>query len=321
MIGGGLRSGFRRMVSAPRRKAWSWKLETIIGLQGGTYGLLSRIGPERYQSVLEGLLKVAGGGAAVELSDAQEAPGHWFVPPRDNGSVILYLHGGGYVYGSAKTHGRLMGAIACAASARLLAPEYRLAPEYPQPAAIEDACEAYRYLVKTGIAPRRIVLAGDSAGGGLVISTLVALRDAGDVLPAGVVCISPWVDLECSDKSFDANSPYDPVTREACLIAAAGYLNGSDPRAPHVSPLFAELRGLPPVLIQAGGVEVLYDQIAEFAKAAKSAGLDVTYTVYDDMVHVWHQLVGFTPHAQNALDEIGAFVKATTGVVKEGSVR
>ena len=151
MIGGGLRAGLRRIFRGPLRKAWSWKLEVIIGLSGGTYALLAKIGPERYQRVLEGVLpKVNGAGATVKISEAKDAPGHWFIPDRDNGSVILYFHGGGYVYGSVKTHGRMMGTIACAASARVFAPDYRLAPEHPQPTAIEDACAAYRYLVKSG---------------------------------------------------------------------------------------------------------------------------------------------------------------------------
>lgn len=317
MIGGGLKAGVRRIYRGPLRKAWSWKLEVIIGLSGGTYALLAKIGPERYQRVLERVLpKLNGGGATVKISEAKEAPGHWFIPESDNGSVILYFHGGGYVYGSVKTHGQLMGGIACATSARVFAPDYRLAPEHPQPAAIEDACASYRYLVQSGISPKQIVLVGDSSGGGLVVSTLLALRDAGDDLPAAGVCISPWVDLECSDKSFESNSPYDPVTQEACLVAAAAYLNGSNPRAPEVSPLFANLSGLSPLLIQAGEVEVLHDQIVEFAKRAKSAGLDVVLSVYSDMVHVWHMYTGFTLQADKAINEIAEFIKRKT-VIQE----
>lgn len=312
-LGGGLKAGFRRIIRGPQRKAWNWKFETIIGLQRGTYALLAKIGPERYHRVLEKLLtKVDGGDARVMISDAPDAPGHWFIPKHDNGSVVLYLHGGGYVYGSAQTHGPLIGAIACATSARVLALDYRLAPEHPQPAAIEDACAAFRFLIASGISPRRIVLVGDSSGGGLVVSALLALRKAGDVLPAAGVCISPWVNLECSDKSFDSNSSYDPVTREACLVAAAAYLNGLDPRTPEVSPLFADLKGLPPLLLHAGAVEVLHDQVCAFAERAKVDGVDVTLSVYDDMVHVWHMLMDFTPQAQKAIDEIASYIKRKT---------
>lgn len=312
-IGGAFRAGFHRIFRGPLRKAWSWKLEVIIGVQGGTYSLLAKIGPERYQRVLKKLLtKIDGGGATVKVSDGKDISGHWFVPDTDNGSVILYFHGGGYVYGSAATHGKMMGAIACAASARVLALDYRLAPEHPQPAAIEDACAAYLSLVESGISPKRIVFAGDSSGGGLVFSALIALRNSGVILPAAAVGISPWVDLECSDTSFDSNSLYDPVTREACLVAASAYLNGSNARAPEVSPLFADLKGLPPLLIHAGEVEVLHDQISEFVKKAKLAELNVEFSVYDDMVHVWHMLIGFTPQAEKAIDEIAEFIKIKT---------
>lgn len=304
---------FRRIFRGPLRKSWSMKLELIIRMSRTGYDFLAIKGPDRYNSLFDKILpKINVNGAKVKISEAKDAPGHWFIPDIDTGSVILYLHGGGYVYGSVKTHGRMIGAIASASSTQVLALDYRLAPEYPQPAAIEDACASYRYLLKSGIPPERIVIAGDSAGGGLVLSTLVALRNAGDILPAAGVCISPWVDLECSDESFNTNSIYDSVTRDACLVAAAAYLNGSYPRLPIVSPLFADLKGLPPLLIQAGEVEVLYDQIDKFAEKAKSAGLDVTYSVYEDMVHVWHMYLGFTPEAEKAINEIADFIKRKT---------
>lgn len=312
-IMGGLMAGFMRIFRGSKRKSWSWKFEVIIGLQSKTYPLLAKIGPQRYQRVLTKILtKIDGGEATVTFSEEKEACGYWFIPNNDNGSVIIYFHGGGYVYGSAQTHGKMIGTIACAASARVFALDYRLAPEHPQPAAIEDACIAFRHLVKSGISPNRIVFAGDSSGGGMVVSALLALRNSGEQLPAAGVCISPWVNLECSDKSFDLNSPYDPVTREACLVAASAYLNGTNPRTPEVSPLFADLKGLPPLLIHAGEVEVLHDQILEFAEKAKSSGLEVTLSIYDDMVHVWHMLIGFTPQAEKAINEIAEFITNQT---------
>ncbi len=138
------------------------------------------------------------------------------------------------------------------------------------------------HLLKLGVDPNRIVFVGDSAGGGLVISALLSLRDSNELLPAAGVCISPWVNLECSERSFDTNALFDPVSREACLVAAAAYLNGSNPKNPAVSPVYANLDGLPPLLIHAGEVEVLHDQIVEFALKAKSMGVDATLKVYDD---------------------------------------
>jgi epsilon-lactone hydrolase len=306
-----------RIFRGPLRESWSWKLELMIRLTRVSYDVLATKGPERYNNVFESIQpKIESNGATIEISRENDAPGHWFIPDNTNESVILYFHGGGYVYGSAKTHGRMIGAIAKSSSAKTLALDYRLAPKHPQPAAIEDACKAYRYLLKSGVSPKRIILAGDSAGGGLVISTLLNLRDDGDTLPAGGVCVSPWVDLQCSDDSFQRNRRYDPVTREACLVAASAYLNGADPRTPEVSPLFADLKGLSPLLIHAGELEVLHDQIQKFAQRAKSAGVDVTFRAYHDMVHVWHMYSGFTPEAEKAIREIADFVKIRTGVAK-----
>ncbi|MBK7233709.1 MAG: alpha/beta hydrolase [Saprospiraceae bacterium] len=313
-----IKTFFRRLIKGPRRKAWSWKLEMVIALQSVSYHLLSKIGAIRYQKVLSKLLtKVQDGGARVELSKDKNVPGHWFIPPTDHGNVILYFHGGGYVYGSVHTHGNMIGEIACASSARIFVPDYCLAPEYPQPAAITDACLAYEHLLNTGVHPNRIVLAGDSAGGGLVISVLLTLRDSNKVLPAGAVCISPWVNLECTEKSFDTNASYDPVTREACLVAATAYLNGTDPRNPIVSPLFANLQGLPPLLIHGGEVEVLHDQIVEFALKAKSMRVNTTLKIYPDMVHVWHMLTGFTIQAKEAISEISEFIIKHAGTEKQ----
>ena len=165
-------------------------------------------------------------------------------------------------------------------------------------------------MLSQGIAPSRIVLAGDSAGGTLVLSTLLALRDRGRPLPAAGVAISPWVDLSCSGESFRTNDAFDFVGETHCQLAAASYLAGADPRRPDISPLFADLRGLPPLLIQAGGAEVLVDQIRAFANRGREAGVDLTLSAYDDMVHAWHLMRDVTPDGQRAIDEAGAFARA-----------
>jgi acetyl esterase/lipase len=173
--------------------------------------------------------------------------------------------------------------------ARGAALEYRLAPEHPYPAAVEDAQAAYRWLLtESGVEPAKLVVGGDSSGAGLVLAALVGLRDAGDPMPAGAVCFSPWVDLSLSAPSLTANSATDPqVSRERLAGMAARYLNGVDPSSPHVSPLFADLSGLPPLLIQVGGAEALLDDSARLARVASAAGCEVDFEEWPKMIHVW----------------------------------
>jgi epsilon-lactone hydrolase len=246
-------------------------------------------------------------------SGTAEIEGVWLEPPGADGPVLLYFHGGGFVFGSLRTHGTLIGALARAARARTLAFDYRLAPEHPAPAAVEDALAAYRHLLAQQVPPERIVLAGDSAGGTLVLNTLLALRDAGEPLPAAGVALSPWVDLGCSGASFQSNATFDFVGEVHCRMAAAAYLGGRAPQHPDVSPLFAELHGLPPLLVHVGQAEVLRDQVLAFAERARAAGADVQLSAYADMVHVWHMMRSGTPDAQRAIDEVGAFVREHAG--------
>ena len=229
-------------------------------------------------------------------------------------ATVLYLHGGGYAIGSAKSHRHLAAAIAKAAGARALLVEYRRAPEQPFPAAVEDAVASYRWLLASGQAARRIVVAGDSAGGGLAVATLLALRDAGAALPAAAVCISPWVDLTCSGASYQTKAASDPmVTREGVARMAAWYLAGADPKTPLASPLYADLRGLPPLLVHVGSEEVLLDDARQLAAEARVVGVEATLAVWPEMVHVWHWFLGMLDEAQTAVDEIGAFVKGKIG--------
>ncbi|MCX4240488.1 alpha/beta hydrolase [Paraliomyxa miuraensis] len=291
------------------RKAWSLRMHAVVAMQRATYELLSALGAQRFHQTLEAVSPLFTDGTRRETVELGERRGDWLVPEHDGGTVILYFHGGGYIFGSLRTHGRMIGALARAAGARTLVLDYRLAPEHPAPAAIDDALAAYRHLCATGIPSERIVLAGDSAGGNLVLATLVALRDAGDPMPAAGVAISPWVDLACSGESFDTNAAYDFVSRAACKVAADSYLGGADPRSPELSPLFAELHGLPPLLVQAGALEVLVDQIRAFARRAEAAGVDVQLSVHDEMVHVWHILHGIIPEARAGIEEIASFVR------------
>lgn len=237
-------------------------------------------------------------------------PGEWLEPPAARaGAALLYLHGGGYTIGSPRSHRHLAAAIGRAAGASVLLPDYRLAPEHPFPAAVEDAVSAYRALLDRGHAPARTVIAGDSAGGGLTVATLLALRDRKLPLPAAGVCISPWVDLTCSGASYGEKASSDPiVTREGVSEMARAYLGAADARAPLASPLFADLAGLPPLLIHVGSEEVLRDDAVALADRAKAAGVDATLEIWPDMVHVWHWFLPMLDEAGAAVDGIGRFI-------------
>jgi acetyl esterase/lipase len=246
-----------------------------------------------------------------EPVDAGGLPAEWVTAPgarREN--VILYLHGGGYVIGSIKTHRELAARLSRAAAARVLLIEYRLAPEHPHPAAVDDATTAYRWLLGSGVAPSRLVIGGDSAGGGLTVATLVALRDAGQPLPAAGVCLSPWVDLEGVGEWMATKAAVDPmVQRDPLRKMAAMYLAGQDPHTPLAAPLYADLSGLPPLLIQVGTAETLLDDSTRLAERARQAGVAVTLETWEDMIHVWQAFASVLPEGQQAIERIGAFIQ------------
>jgi phosphinothricin tripeptide acetyl hydrolase len=229
-------------------------------------------------------------------------------------SVVLYLHGGGYVIGSPRSHRHLAAAIATAAGGSALLPHYRRAPEHPFPAAVDDAVAAYRWLIEDdGVRPGSIVIAGDSAGGGLTVATLLALRDAHVALPAAGACLSPWTDLTCSLPSHTTLAAVDPIVETSMVNRmASAYLGTADARTPLASPLHADLAALPPLLIQVGSDEVLLDDATELAARARAAGVDVTLEVWDAMIHVWQWFLPMLDEAQAAVDRIGAFVRAHT---------
>ena len=249
-----------------------------------------------------------------EPVDAGGVPAEWITTPEtEDKRVIQYLHGGAYVRGSINTHRELISRLARATRARALAIGYRRAPEDPFPAAVEDSIAAYRWLISSGADPARLVIAGDSAGGGLTMATLVALRDAGDPLPAAAVCLSPWVDLEMLGESMTIRDEVDPmIHRDSLLVAAKAYLGDAHPRTPLAAPLYADLRGLPPLLIQVGTAETLLDDATRLAERARAAGVDVIYEPWDDMFHVWQFCASMLPEGQEALDRIGGFVRKHT---------
>jgi monoterpene epsilon-lactone hydrolase len=232
-------------------------------------------------------------------------------PGADAGRAVLYLHGGGYVIGSINTHRDLAARISRAAKARVLVIDYRLAPEHPFPAAVEDSVAAYRWMLAQGLKPSRIAVAGDSAGGGLTVATLVAIRDAKLALPAAGVCLSPWIDLEGLGDSMKTKAAVDPMVQKEPLVQmAAHYLQGKDPRTPLAAPLYADLAGLPPLLVQVGTAETLLDDSTRLAERARKAGVKVTLQPWENMIHVFQLFAPMLDEAQQAIDKIGEFVRA-----------
>src|SRR5918998_2700586 len=246
----------------------------------------------------------------VDPVDANGVPAEWTTTPAaDPMRVILFLHGGGYISGSISSHRHLIAQAGREAGARTLALGYRLAPEHPFPAALEDALSGYRYLLAQGFAPQHIVIAGESAGGGLAVATLVTLRDAGTPLPAATWCSSPWIDLEMSGSTMTTKAAVDPLIQKNYLAELATmYLNGVDPRTPLGSPIYADLCGLPPMLIQAGSAETLLDDAVRLAGKAAVADVRTTLQVWPDMIHAWHLFYPQLAEGRSALAEVGAFI-------------
>ncbi len=243
------------------------------------------------------------------------APGAQPVPRGAGGRALVYFHGGGYYRGSVNTHREFVSRLSRACGVAGLTVDYRLAPEHPFPAAVDDALAAYRWVVRGGTPPGRIVLAGDSAGGGLVAAVLLELKRAGETLPAGGVLLSPWMDLDQSGASMQANAHCDPTISKPYLDRfAQAYLAGADARHPQASPLHGDMAGLPPLLIQVGTVETLLDDSTRFAAKAQAAGVDARLERWEEMFHVWQRYAPQLPEARQAIEHVGAFVKERLGL-------
>lgn len=228
-------------------------------------------------------------------------------------NIVLYLHGGGYVIGSLVTHRGLVANVARATGGKVLAIDYRLAPEHPFPAAVEDAVTAYRWMLENDYDSSSIVIAGDSAGGGLAVATLLKLKQEGLPLPAAGVCLSPWVDMEAVGESMDSRASLDPmVQREGLLDMAGAYLAGANPQDPLAAPIFGDLGGLPPLLVQVGTAETLLDDARRLANRAISCGVDVEYQEWPDMIHVFQHFAAMLSDGLRAIERIGAFVRFHT---------
>jgi acetyl esterase/lipase len=251
-------------------------------------------------------------GLRIESDELGGVPVEWIIP--DNSAlspVLFHLHGGGYVLGNPAGSRPFTTAFALKAGARVVSVDYRLAPENPFPAAVDDALAAYSALLKHGYSGANIAMGGESAGGGLTVATLIAARDAKIALPACAFAISPWTDMACTARTFETKAALDPLlTRRSLKEMGDAYLSGADPRHPLASPHHADLTDLPPLLIHVGSDEVLLDDARDLHAHAKAAHVPSTLEVWDGMIHVWHMFRPMLPEADQAIDGIVDFVKA-----------
>ena len=254
-------------------------------------------------------------GVTATPIDAGGIPAEWIAAPgASDKRTVYWLHGGGYCIGSINTHRGLLARISAASRARVFAIDYRLAPEDPFPAAVEDAVAGYLWLLSIGVDPSQIIIGGDSAGGGQTVATLVALKEDGKPLPAAAVCISPWTDLALTGESLFTKAEADPmITNDGIARVRDAYVGDSDPNEPLVSPIYADLSGLPPLLTQVGENEVLLSDSTRLAERAEAAGVDVTLEVWPEMIHVWHFFAAMLPEGQQAIDRIGEWVRQRLG--------
>lgn len=316
----GLRTLAHRAQRHPRLAEWSLPYEGIVEMMtlGTPHGEI-RSADDIRRPLERITLLTNPPGATRQPATTGFFNGEWVTTPTSAPErVILYLHGGGYVSGSPSTHVAITARLAKEARARIFALDYRLAPEHPFPAQIEDAWAAYWWLLTDqGVKPTQITVAGDSAGGGLTVALLLALRNAGVPLPAGAVCLSPWLDLTLSGATIAINEPTDFLNFDILHASAQMYTNGYDLRHPLISPLYADLAGLPPLLIQAGSAEMLLDDSRRFALRAREAGGDVQLEVWEHMVHVWHFTWLLEPKARQAVAQVGRFVRHHTPILGE----
>ena len=254
-------------------------------------------------------------GITTEAVDADGVPAEWVSAPNAGTGGILYLHGGGYVTGSVLSHRGMAANLSRTSGCRVLTIDYRLAPENKHPAQVEDAHTAYRWMLNNGVDASSLFVAGDSAGGGLTVATLLKARDAGDTMAAAGVCISPWVDMEATGESMKTKAGVDPMVSKAGLLdMAANFLGDGDRRDPLAAPLHADLAGLPPLLIIVGTAETLLDDAVRLHDKAQAAGVDSTLEIWDDMVHIWPWFAPFLPEGQQAMEQMGDFIKEHVGV-------
>ncbi|MCY1010474.1 alpha/beta hydrolase [Nannocystis pusilla] len=310
----------RRVFRGPLREGWSVETEAMTRVLHH-YARLSSWMPVGFHRRMIGAIAPRHRPWRVRLSsvDIDGIPGEWIVPEdADPARVLLYLHGGGYACGSIASHRHYVARIARKARMRVLLVDYRLAPEHPFPAALEDARTAWRWLLARGVDPSRAAIAGESAGGGLTIATLIETRDAGEPLPGAAAVLSPWVDLTLGGASIASNERYDYIPRRVLSLYAARYARDTARTHPLLSPAHAPLHDLPPLLIQAGEAETLVDDARLLHARAIDAGVDASLSVYPDMIHAF---MIFTimrlPATDEALVELATHLRTHTAAASK----
>jgi acetyl esterase/lipase len=300
---------------AQRRPERSFRTRVVVGTLQAAAGQVTRLSPQGMRASLDALARFAPTSLGVSRRRATVggARCEWFVPRGwKDGATFIHLHGGGYTLCSTITHRMMIADLCVAAQARGLGVDYRLAPEHPFPAALDDCESTYHALLQQGVPPGRIVLTGDSAGGTLVLATMFRLREKGLPMPAAGVLMSPWVDITCPGRTFrdHAASDYLPVPR---LHGYADLYRGDEPaQSVFISPIHADLEGLPPLLLQAGNAEVMIADIIDFEARARAAGVDITFQTWDGMPHAFQGFTLFLPEAREAMVAAGEFIKDRT---------
>lgn len=303
-------------------QSYLWKLLLRVSFKNKDFASMSVAEARGYFERMMDRVHKPDPTVTVLTIDAGGVPAEEIVPRGGaSGRTILYLHGGGYYMGSPRTHRALTERLAMGLSARVIAPDYRLAPEHRFPAPVEDALKVYRWLLKTGVPAAAIAVMGDSAGGGLTFALLLGTKREGLDQPGCAVGFSPWTDLTGSGESLKRNAWADPLLDPRGMDALVRNYMGEegDPRDPLASPLFGDLAGLPPSLIQVGDIEVLLDDSVRLAERARAAGVEVELEIWPGMPHVWQLMASHLPEARRALDRVYAFVRAHTTAARQAS--
>jgi epsilon-lactone hydrolase len=314
-----LATAARRPFRAPARPSWSIGDEARAVYLRRFWRRMHALPVERRRRRIDSVPVLLPGGLlrTRRRRDALAGVPVTWVTPRGGPEprLLLYVHGGGFTVGSSHALRDLLSRLALAGRARVLSVDYRLAPEHPWPAGLDDLRAVWRAALAEH-APKQIVLGGDSAGGNLVLALLIELRDRREALPAGAVLFSPWVDLACTAASFQTNADVDVLDRESLLEEAAGYAAGGDPTRPALSPLRAELAGLPPLYLQTAGAELLRDDVDAFAARARAAGVGATLDVFDDQVHDFQAFGALSRTSLDAITRAGEAIQVFAPVPK-----
>lgn len=307
----------RRLRHGPLRPSWSLIFETSICLLRRTSQRAASLDPLA-ERALWATMKAPPAKVFRSITQRSDTlasvPARWFEPHElRSGATIVYVHGGSFIYGSFESHGELIAHLAVTSGARVLAVDYRLAPEHRYPAALDDVVAAYAALLGAGTDPSKVVLAGDSAGGNLVLATLLRLRDEGRPMPAGVIALSPWVDLAREGGTLESNQSIDWGVAAAFARWARTYLPEGPLDDPRVSPIHGDFSATSPMLVLYGECEMLRDQVEDFIERVRAAGQPIEAERYPDMVHGWMTLASATPEAARAFERCARFVAERTG--------